>query len=79
MCFLQTIEVPENKSWSSCLADFIRHNDEVLLKVSEKMMTTFSEDFLPCTSFEEFCDVARKILTFSVKTFILKQKKGTFI
>lgn len=24
-------------------------------------MATFSEDFLPCTSFEEFCDVASKI------------------
>lgn len=24
-------------------------------------MATFSEDFLPCASFEEFCDVARKL------------------
>lgn len=71
---IQTIEVPENKSWSSCLADFIRHNDEVLLKVSEKMMATFSEDFLPCTSFEEFFDVARKILTFSIKKYIIYKK-----
>lgn len=57
---LQNIEVPENKSWSVCLADYIRQNDEALLKSSEKMMTSFSEDFLPCTSFAEFCDVAGK-------------------
>lgn len=61
MCDLQTVEATENKSWSVSLADYIRHNDEALLKSSEKMMVTFSEDFLPCTSFEEFCDVACKI------------------
>lgn len=61
---LQTIEVTENKSWSVALADYIRHHDESLLKSSEKMMTSFSEDYLPCTSFEEFCDVARKIYIF---------------
>lgn len=71
MCLydLQTVEVTENKSWSVSLADFIRHNDESLLKSSEKMMTTFSEDFLPCTSFEEFCDVARKIFKLFTITY----------
>lgn len=60
MCNFQAVEVTENKSWSVSLADYIRRNDEILLKSSEKMMATFSEDFLPCTSFEEFCDVASK-------------------
>lgn len=61
VCDFQNVEVNESKNWSTSIADFIRHNDESLLKSSEKMMATFSEDFLPCTSFEEFCDVARKI------------------
>lgn len=66
---LQNIEVTETKSWSISLADYIRHNDEILLKSSEKMMATFSEDFLPCTSFEEFCDVAGKIFLIFYQNF----------
>jgi len=54
----QTVEVSESKSWSVSLADFIRHNDETLLKSSEMMMNALSVDFLPCTSFEELCDAA---------------------
>jgi len=61
VCNLQTVKATENKSWSVSLADYIRQNDELLLKSSEKMMATFSEDYLPCTSFEEFCDVAGEI------------------
>ncbi|XP_050533339.1 E3 ubiquitin-protein ligase UBR4 [Daktulosphaira vitifoliae] len=57
--YFKNVEVSESKNWPTSLADYIRHNDENLLKLSEKMMTTFSEDFLPCTSFEEYCDVAR--------------------
>jgi len=56
--YLQTVEVSESKSWSVSLADFIRHNDETLLKSSEMMMNVLSVDFLPCTSFEELCDAA---------------------
>lgn len=59
---LQTVEVSESKSWSVSLADYIRHNDETLLKSSEMMMNALSVDFLPCTSFEELCDAAGKIL-----------------
>lgn len=58
MYYLQTVEVSESKSWSVSLADFIRHNDETLLKSSEMMMNALSVDFLPCTSFEELCDAA---------------------
>jgi len=56
--YLQTVEVSESKSWSVSLADFIRHNDETLLKSSEMMMNALSVDFLPCTSFDELCDAA---------------------
>ncbi|VVC25973.1 Hypothetical protein CINCED_3A011321 [Cinara cedri] len=75
--YFKTIEVSENKNWSSCLADYIRYNDETLLKVSEKMMATFSEDFLPCTSFDEFCDVARINIT-DTSTYI-KSILSTYI
>lgn len=62
MYYLQTVEVTESKSWSVSLADYIRHNDEMLLKSSEMMMNALSVDFLPCTSFEELCDAASKIM-----------------
>ncbi|XP_026807089.1 E3 ubiquitin-protein ligase UBR4 isoform X1 [Rhopalosiphum maidis] len=57
-CYFKTVEVTESKSWSVSLADYIRHNDEMLLKSSEMMMNALSVDFLPCTSFEELCDAA---------------------
>ncbi|CAG9856656.1 unnamed protein product [Phyllotreta striolata] len=47
-----------DEQWSTNLADYIRHNDETLLKSSEKLLAAYTEEFLPCTYFTEFCDVA---------------------
>lgn len=44
--------------WPSVLADYIRHNDEALVKASERLMATYREELLPCATFDEFCDVA---------------------
>lgn len=56
-CFYQTISVTVEEQWPTTLADYIRHNDETLLKCSERLMATYTEELLPATSFEEMCDV----------------------
>lgn len=43
--------------WPTALADWIRHNDDVLLKASAKVLSTFQDDLLPATSVEEIIDV----------------------
>ena len=48
--------------WPSALADYIRHNDEALLKASERLMASYREELLPCTTFDEFCDVTSEYL-----------------
>nr|CAD7409731.1 unnamed protein product [Timema cristinae] len=54
---LKKVSVASDDQWPSTLADYIRHNDEALLKASERLLATYREELLPCTSFEEFCDV----------------------
>lgn len=49
-----------DEQWPSNVADYIRHNDETLLKASERLLSTYTEELLPCTTFPEFCDVAGK-------------------
>ena len=46
-----------DSDWPTALADWIRHNDDVLLKASAKVLGTFQEDLLPATSVEEIIDV----------------------
>ncbi|KAB0801611.1 hypothetical protein PPYR_03797 [Photinus pyralis] len=46
-----------DEQWSNNLADYIRHNDEALLKASERLLGFYTDELLPCTSFSEFCDV----------------------
>lgn len=50
--------ITSDDQWTTALADYIRHNDEALMKASEKLMAFYSQELLPCASFEEFCDVA---------------------
>jgi len=42
------------------LAEYIRHNDEAMLKASERVLSSYRDELLPCTSFEEFCDIVGK-------------------
>ncbi|XP_072386468.1 E3 ubiquitin-protein ligase UBR4 [Diabrotica undecimpunctata] len=55
--FFKNVGGPDEQ-WSTNLADYIRHNDEALMKSSEKLLADYTDEFLPCTSFSEFCDVA---------------------
>lgn len=53
-----------DEQWPNNLADYIRHNDEALMKSSEKLLSYYTEELLPCTSFPEFCDVTGNVLFF---------------
>ncbi|CAH0393187.1 unnamed protein product [Bemisia tabaci] len=63
--------VTSDDQWPSTLADYIRHNDEALLKASEKLMASYTEELLPCTSFQEFCDVADLLNEISNPSFYI--------
>jgi E3 ubiquitin-protein ligase UBR4 len=56
--FFKTVTTPKDEDWPISLFDFIRRNDEAMLKSGDKTLETLTEEFLPCTSFAEFCDVA---------------------
>lgn len=55
-CSFQNVNGAEDQ-WPTNLADYIRHNDEALLKASERLLGTYTDELVPSTSFEEFCDV----------------------
>ncbi|XP_075228020.1 E3 ubiquitin-protein ligase-like protein poe isoform X3 [Lycorma delicatula] len=55
--YFKKVSIASDDHWTTALADYIRHNDEALMKASEKLMAFYSQELLPCTSFEEFCDV----------------------
>ncbi|XP_047028788.1 protein purity of essence [Helicoverpa zea] len=44
--------------WPIKLAEYIRHNDEANGKAAERIVTTLTDELLPCASFAEFCDAA---------------------
>lgn len=56
----KSVTTPKEEDWPISLFDFIRRNDETMIKSSDEILTAFSEEYLPCTSFAEFCDVAGK-------------------
>ncbi|KAJ9582029.1 hypothetical protein L9F63_003612 [Diploptera punctata] len=55
--YFKKVNVNSDDQWPSILADYIRHNDEALLKASERLLASYREELVPCASFEEFCDV----------------------
>lgn len=54
------VTAARDEDWPMALFDYIRRNDEAMLKGSDAIRVMFSDEFLPCTSFAEFCDVAGK-------------------
>lgn len=56
---------PKDDDWPVSLFGYIRKNDEAMLKSAVTTLESFREEFLPCTSFAEFCDVAGEFLTSS--------------
>lgn len=61
-CFFSKVVNPKDEDWSVSLFNFIRKNDEPMLKAAVNVLENFKDEYLPCTSFAEFCDVAGKIL-----------------
>ncbi|XP_020299583.1 E3 ubiquitin-protein ligase UBR4 isoform X2 [Pseudomyrmex gracilis] len=55
--FFKKVYVLSDDQWPSVLAEYIRHNDEAMLKASERVLSSYRDELLPCTSFEEFCDI----------------------
>ncbi|KAG5896473.1 hypothetical protein JTB14_005854 [Gonioctena quinquepunctata] len=77
-CFFKNVSGPEEQ-WPNNLADFIRHNDEALMKASEKLLGIYTEELLSCTSFLEFCDVTGLLdVVTNPETYISDLLNGTF-
>lgn len=60
--FFKSVTTPKEEDWPISLFDYLRRNDEAMLKSSESVLSTFTDEFVPCTSFSEFCDVAGKFV-----------------
>lgn len=56
----KAVSTPKPEDWPISLFDYIRRNDEAMLKSADSILETFTDEHLPCTSFAEFCDVAGK-------------------
>lgn len=55
----QNVETTEQDAdWSSALATYIRHNDQLMLESADKMLDVFENDLLLSASFGEFADAA---------------------
>lgn len=54
----RTVTTPKEEDWPISLFDYIRRNDEAMLKAADSILERFTDEHLPCTSFAEFCDVA---------------------
>lgn len=60
-CFFppkQNVNATTVEQWPVKLAEYIRHNDEANAKAAERIVTTLTDELLPCASFAEFCDAA---------------------
>lgn len=61
--YIKTVTTPKEEDWPISLFDYLRRNDEALQKASEAVLPIFTEEYLPCASFAEFCDVAGEWLS----------------
>lgn len=62
----KTVSTPKEEDWPTSLFEYIRKNDEAMLKSTDSILQTLTDEFLPCTSFAEFCDVAGKNLRYAI-------------
>ncbi|CAD6222096.1 GSCOCG00011717001-RA-CDS, partial [Cotesia congregata] len=53
-------KITSYQQWSTTLADYIRENDEIMIKASEHVLAKYRDELLPCSSFNEFCDIVGK-------------------
>jgi len=50
-------KLAKEEEWPQAMSNFLRNNDDAILKEADKVLKTFEEEILPCESFGEFCDV----------------------
>lgn len=62
----KTVSTPKEEDWPTSLFEYIRKNDEAMLKSTDSILQTLTDEFLPCTSFAEFCDVAGKNQSYAI-------------
>lgn len=62
--YFAKVVISKDEDWSVSLFNYIRKNDESMLKSAVTVLENFREEYLPCTSFVEFCDVAGKIINY---------------
>ncbi|XP_043276539.1 protein purity of essence isoform X5 [Venturia canescens] len=55
--FFKKVIVLSDDQWPTILAEYIRHNDEAMLKASERVLASYRDELLPCVFFEEYFDV----------------------
>lgn len=53
-----------DSEWPGTVAEYIRHNDEAVLRATDKLLNAYQDDYLTCGSFDEFCDVAGDIFLY---------------
>ena len=51
------VSIGNDSEWPAALADWIRHNDDNLLKSTSKLLQSFQDDLMPATSVDEIVDV----------------------
>lgn len=56
--YFADISQTKDDDWPVTVFNYIRYHDEQLLKTSDQILREFSSDYIACTSFAEFCDVA---------------------
>lgn len=71
--FMFTLQKTSSEGeWSTSVAEFIRHNDQVLVEASSKLLSTYQEELLPIASFEEFCDVVGMSILQCIYTYLAR-------
>lgn len=73
--YFSKVVSPKEEDWPVSVFGYIRKNDEAMMKSAVTTLETFRDEFLPCTSFAEFCDVAGR---FDIN-FIISKFSNLFI
>lgn len=71
----KTVSTPKPEDWPISLFDYIRRNDEAMVKAADSILEAFTDEHLPCTSFAEFCDVAGKYHQWFHSELTVKESK----
>ena len=61
MMSLQNVVIGDvDSDWPAAVADYIRNSDEAVLRGTDRLLSSYQNDFLTSSSFDEFCDVTGK-------------------